>query len=277
MTEATEQHRALAAELVRLIEWVGALESRLDRQRLAAARVRPGQLPDSLLQETDIKFIKGSEMKMFGRVRTVEPAGAGVIISAAIDVGRDAVAKLREAFGRVIDAPLSEMHQRGVSGRVLRADVGEDGRVVVKALVTARVAGEKIRERVYHGLSLDCDIADGEITEISLVDRPFEQAAGGSDRLICKVFDRRETEVTSLERVLRKFTGPGTGGRVQLNADERATLLAVPEISARLEALSHIELGIGDLRQRQQAEANALVVIKAAQQQTLTGPRFTVR
>src|SRR5258707_14327650 len=113
-----------------------------------------------------------------------------------------------------------------------------------------------MRERVYHGLSLDCDIADGEITEISLVDRPFEKVSGAQDRVLAKIYDGKEVAMTPLASALRKFENPGMPGHppVRLTPAERAALLNFPPLAERVAQLERIELGTGDAKK--QARAN---------------------
>jgi hypothetical protein len=280
VAETAEQVRAIAAELARLAELCRVIERKWFVHRLEAAQIGPGQLPDGLLVEDTTRFTKGSAgMKFFGRTSRVERASDGLVVEATVKFAGIAPDRLRRAFRKIGDIAVDQMTRVDLpaAGRVLSAVVREDAGVAIRALITDAAAAAKALETIYSGLLVE--LAGDGIDQISLIDTPlgFAKAAGDGTRLICKIFDGREIEVTPLQRALKKCEDQMQGKTVRLTPDERAALLSQPAVAQRMAELSRIELSTGDAQKQARATENALFLIKMAQRSPIQNdPRFSL-
>ena len=146
------------------IEWLMAqireIEERRQLERLAAAQIMPGQRGDGRLYEAVDWFTKASAtMRYYGRTTRLERQAHGTIVTATIDCPGMSPKKLRRAFAKADDVQLDQMARKDMpsAGVVLDADVHDDGRVGLRAVITDPVAAEKALASVYSGLVVEID------------------------------------------------------------------------------------------------------------------------
>jgi hypothetical protein len=159
---------------------------------LAAIRPAPNQLPDTRLGD-HIGLLKSRRtMRFFGKTARLERQPHGTIISAVIDCAGASPQVLKRAFRRAarraVDQQMDKAQRQ--AGVLLDAEVAEDGRVGLRAVITDAAAAAKALHAVYSGLVVDLD--GDEVEQISLVDNPIEFAkASGGAQVIAKIFTRK--------------------------------------------------------------------------------------
>jgi hypothetical protein len=151
---------------------------------LSAVRLAPNQLRDSLLGSY-IAIKKGAAMRFYGRTARLERQPHGAIITATIDCAGASPTALKRAFSRAHRVQLDQMMRKDMpaGGVILDADVGDDGRVGLRAVITDPTAAAKALHTVYSGLLIELD--GDEVEQISLVDSPSDfvtKASGGAPR-----------------------------------------------------------------------------------------------
>jgi hypothetical protein len=140
---------------------------------LSAVRPAPNQLRDSLLGSY-IAIKKGAAMRFYGRTARLERQPHGTIITATIDCAGASPKALKRAFSRAHRVQLDQMMRKDMpaGGVILDADVADDGRVGLRAVITDPTAAAKALHAVYSGLLIELD--GDEVEQISLVDSPSD-------------------------------------------------------------------------------------------------------
>jgi hypothetical protein len=122
-------------------------------------------------------------------------------------------------------------------GVILDAEVAEDGRVGLRALITDPTAAAKALHAVYSGLLLELD--GDEIDGISLIDAPgdFVTKASGGAQVIAKIFTRKGvSKVEPVPVYTKKYLKLMRQQAVQEALRKAASPALPPAMEAALEA-----------------------------------------
>jgi hypothetical protein len=172
--------------------------------------------------------------RFYGRTSRIERQAHGMIINATVDCFGMSAKKLRKAFEKASRLQLDQMARKDLpsAGIVLDTDVGEDGRVGIRAVLTDPVAAAKAIAAVYTGLVIDVD--DDGIDGISLVDAPADFVkTSGAGQVIAKVFTREGANSVKKAKKMKKALQKAMGA--PSNAVEQAVAIMsrpiIPDVS----------------------------------------------
>jgi hypothetical protein len=259
LLEADErQRRDLMLEMARLRNQLDGVK---DWYRLYGAVPRPGQPLDTWIEEQERKFTKASThmSAIFVPISGSERVSGQHLVTATVGIADDGLVKrLKKSFRRVTE--LTEMHDTTAAGTIVSAKIDGAGVARITARISSAVAATKISERCYPGISVHH--IDGEIDEITLVDRPDEELAkrGGRGQVFAKLYNRGdEVNQKKLNKALRKQQGVP-------NSIEKQ----VAELLAR-----KITPDSGDAAKRAQSLSDWQMLYNAGRQQIVGDPRFS--